>query len=85
MGATTNEISCIQKARDRQAGREKHLPAKQTLDRLGIAPSTAGMICISGSASMRWKIGDQDPSAHGIGSRMMCRARYWKWRWNTLS
>ena len=77
-----------------------HLPAKQTLDRLGIARPTfyrlcvslcprhssmLAMICISGSAKRRWKIGVQDPSVHGTGYRRRCRTRSWIWRWNAAS
>ena len=36
-------------------------------------PSTAGMICTSGSAKRRWKIGVPARAGHGTGSRRRCR------------
>lgn len=46
MGATTNEISATEKLEIVRLVEESHLPAKQTLDKLGIPRPTfsAGMI-----------------------------------------
>ena len=63
-----------------------HLPAKQTLDRIGWAspglPFTAGMICICALAKMRWQTGGLDLGEAGTVSLTRCAAISLIWRLN---
>ena len=66
---------------------QSHLPAKRTLDKLGIprATFTDGMIAIVTADLKRWPTIAHDRSGSGIASRTMSAARSSTWRWNSQS
>ena len=77
---------------------QSHLPAKRTLDKLGIpratftdgmiAIVTAGLlftIAIVRAALKRWPTIAHDRTASGIASRTMSAARSSTWRWSSQS
>jgi hypothetical protein len=63
---------------------QSHLPAKRTLDKLGIprATFTDGMIAILTAGLKRWPTIAHDRTASGIASRTMSAARSSIWRWS---
>jgi hypothetical protein len=63
---------------------QSHLPAKRTLDKLGIpAPHFIGGTIASARAALRpWQITALDRIGFGIVSRMTSAARSSTWRWN---
>ena len=63
---------------------QSHLPAKRTLDKLGIPARrfTAGMIAIVRAGLKRWPTIAHDRTASGIASRTMSAARSSIWRWS---
>ena len=66
---------------------QSHLPAKRTLDKLGIRapPFTDGMIAIVTAGRKRWPTIAHDRTASGIASRTMSAARSSTWRWSSQS
>jgi hypothetical protein len=63
---------------------QSHLPAKRTLDKLGIprATFTDGMIAILTAGLKRWPTIAHDRTASGIASRTLSAARSSIWRWS---
>ena len=66
---------------------QSHLPAKRTLDRLGIpAPRFIdGTIATARAALRHWQITALDRIGSGIASRMRSAARSSTWRWSFRS
>ena len=63
---------------------QSHLPAKRTLDRLGIpAPRFIdGTIATARAALRHWQITALDLTGSGIASRTISAARSSTWRWS---
>jgi hypothetical protein len=67
---------------------QSYLPAKRTLDKLGVPPalrSTAGMTDIVRAGLRRWLSTVPDQIVSGIASPMMSAARSSLWHWRFLS
>src|SRR3954469_1468139 len=67
---------------------QSHLPAKRTLDKLGIPRATFftdGMIAIVTAALRRWLTTGPDRTASGTASRTMCEGRSSTWHWSFQS
>jgi hypothetical protein len=76
-----------EKAEIIQLVEQSHLPAKRTLDKLGVPAlrSTAGMTDIVRAGLRRWLTTVPDRIVSGIASPMMSAARSSLWHWRFLS
>ena len=84
MGRTRHEYPASEKAEIIQLVEQSHLPAKRTLDKLGIPAlrSTAGMTDTVRAGLRRWMTAGRGRIASGIASRTMSAARSSIWRWS---